>query len=710
MVAVFDSIPKHVTMRMGFSGKVEDAAAWAAVLSQMLKQRLTPWQYAVVSGALRQDAVARRNDAEQIMAAATLNRAYAAYLVPLIDRDVAEGKTLVSLVISRVDLMENGVMLQRYIASRGMASTTMQVAQMFAEIAKVKLSFSGGLVEHEETAVKIKGMWERIDPQHRGGPTRLQEMLIAAMPVECLGERIMIESQLEMQLHTTGTYPNAHTLLRMLSPLIRTKHTSHVAMHVQDAPSGQKRKAPGGGGGSPDGGGPPGGRNTFRCANCLGGHQSSACSFKCPECGESCCGAAMAGRTCCVAETVFPARVLDAKGKPIPYFLYTKLKSKWTARHGGGSGGGGGGGGGVAPTAPAAPVTPTAPTAATHATMAAAAEEAMFERFEAASLSGVQAFTFALDAPERAYDEWGGAESWDVMPMIDATEPIEATEPIIEASNPNSTLLPVLAHARAVQYAPSYYMETDMLSRVSAHVVARDLVVLEMAPLDEDGYMTDAQGRISTHVAAVRAASDAYAATLRGGCGTESVLDDDEMDAILSPTLRIGVMPTRMRAMCFAMRAGDVGDGGEGSVMLADSCTNAHVVRRSSVLMAGHVMGPVGMRGTIGGANALAPTAVVGELDLPVYVPTQDGSGIYVLLKGVLVTNEAPHDVLDTQEMFARHGWRFRFEGDYSVQVPGGSVVPILRCSSGLPVVLPPVQNSGWSPFVALQPAPVVGF
>jgi hypothetical protein len=99
------------------------------------------------------------------------------------------------------------------------------------------------------------------------------------------------------------------------------------------------------------------------------------------------------------------------------------------------------------------------------------------------------------------------------------------------------------------------------------------------------------------------------------------------------------------------------------------------------------------VRSTIGGANALAPTAVVGELNLPVCVPTRDGKGVYVQLQGVLllVADDTPHDVLDTQEMFARHGWRFRFEDDYTVHLPGDAAVQILPCSSGLPVtrVLP---------------------
>ena len=37
-----------------------------------------------------------------------------------------------------------------------------------------------------------------------------------------------------------------------------------------------------------------------------------------------------------------------------------------------------------------------------------------------------------------------------------------------------------------------------------------------------------------------------------------------------------GIMPRRVRAMCLATRAGVDRDGEDGSVLLADSCTNVH--------------------------------------------------------------------------------------------------------------------------------------
>ena len=148
MVAVFDKIPKDIKTRMLFSGKVEGAAVWSAVLQQMLESRLSPWQYAIISGDLSSAMVQKRDDAEEVAAAATLTCSYAAFLLPLIDRETAEGSTLVALIIVRKDLMKDGVALHRYMTSRGKAETTMQVTQAFDEIAKVKLSFGGTNLEH----------------------------------------------------------------------------------------------------------------------------------------------------------------------------------------------------------------------------------------------------------------------------------------------------------------------------------------------------------------------------------------------------------------------------------------------------------------------------------------------------------------------------------------------------------------------------------
>ena len=69
------------------------------------------------------------------------------------------------------------------------------------------------------------------------------------------------------------------------------------------------------------------------------------------------------------------------------------------------------------------------------------------------------------------------------------------------------------------------------------------------------------------------------------------------------------------------------------------------------------------------------------------WVPTSNGGGVFVLLKKVLVADDVPHDVMDTQEMFAEHGWRFRFEDDFKVHLPEGTTVLILRCTNGLPGV-----------------------
>ena len=173
MVAVFDTIPKHIQSRMLFSGKVEEAAQWSAVMQMALQARLSEWQFAVTSGELRYAAVFRRADEEEMLAARQITKAYAAFLLPLVDRGQPEGRTLVSLIVGNAELLKDGVKMHAFITKRGMASSTMQVKQAFAEIEKIKLPFDGGLVEHEAVVVQIRGMFMRIDPDHRGGPTRL---------------------------------------------------------------------------------------------------------------------------------------------------------------------------------------------------------------------------------------------------------------------------------------------------------------------------------------------------------------------------------------------------------------------------------------------------------------------------------------------------------------------------------------------------------
>ena len=199
----------------------------------------------------------------------------------------------------------------------------MKVAQVFADHAKVKLPFDGGLVEHEAAVVKIMTYLDFIRPNSRGGPTRLQECIISAMPLECKGARDLIEMQCELTLQTTGYYPNSTTLLKIVSPFIHKRLLEHAQTHVIETTQKPKRER-------------PPGDEVFTCANCLGAHASAKCPYKCSICGTAYCGAAIVGRTCAVAEKQFPPTVLDAKGKPIPDFLHKRLKGKHVARHKGG--------------------------------------------------------------------------------------------------------------------------------------------------------------------------------------------------------------------------------------------------------------------------------------------------------------------------------------------------------------------------------------
>ena len=62
--------------------------------------------------------------AVQVEKASELVRAYAAFILRLINRDTSEGATLDALVMVRKDLMEDGVAMHRFISNRGKAETT----------------------------------------------------------------------------------------------------------------------------------------------------------------------------------------------------------------------------------------------------------------------------------------------------------------------------------------------------------------------------------------------------------------------------------------------------------------------------------------------------------------------------------------------------------------------------------------------------------
>ena len=48
MVAVFDELPKHLSTRLVYNGKQQEAQVWTMLLKQSIGKRLSAWANAVV--------------------------------------------------------------------------------------------------------------------------------------------------------------------------------------------------------------------------------------------------------------------------------------------------------------------------------------------------------------------------------------------------------------------------------------------------------------------------------------------------------------------------------------------------------------------------------------------------------------------------------------------------------------------------------------
>ena len=120
--------------------------------------------------------------------------------------------------------------------------------------------------------------------------------------------------------------------------------------------------------------------------------------------------------------------------------------------------------------------------------------------------------------------------------------------------------------------------------------------------------------------------------------------------------------------------------------MLADTCTNRHVVRYSSPLLANQQVNTSDCS-EITGANAAAPARVYGSLDLHVRLLTLSGNSVPLILSNTLVSQDSSHDVLDPERIFQQYGARFLFNDDNVMILPSGDRIPILRTDSGLPCV-----------------------
>ena len=85
----------------------------------------------------------------------------------------------------------------------------------------------------------------------------LQHFMLLCMPESCASERMQLEQHLETQELLTGTYPTPEMLLKMISPILRTKKSSNL--HVTTR-----------------------GQQQQRCLNCWSDqHITSKCDKKC---------------------------------------------------------------------------------------------------------------------------------------------------------------------------------------------------------------------------------------------------------------------------------------------------------------------------------------------------------------------------------------------------------------------------------------------
>ena len=139
-----------------------------------------------------------------------------------------------AVILPRDDLTQDGVAMLRYIENRSKANTEAQVKAVYADIAKEKLAFSGTYADHEATVVRIDTLHKLIHPDSAGGPTKVQSLILAAMPVECKVQMNQIKLQLEMARQIKGDYQNTYMLLNAISPIIREQYVERAETHVTE--------------------------------------------------------------------------------------------------------------------------------------------------------------------------------------------------------------------------------------------------------------------------------------------------------------------------------------------------------------------------------------------------------------------------------------------------------------------------------------------
>ena len=114
MVAVFDDLPKHLSTRLVYNGKQQEAQVWTMLLKQSIGKHMSAWAYAVVFEGFvpaehgpddrTEEKLIIHQD--EITQAIELLEASASYFISLISRETTEGYTLVELILGDPSLLD----------------------------------------------------------------------------------------------------------------------------------------------------------------------------------------------------------------------------------------------------------------------------------------------------------------------------------------------------------------------------------------------------------------------------------------------------------------------------------------------------------------------------------------------------------------------------------------------------------------------------
>ena len=99
MVAVFDDLPRHLSTRLVYNGKQQEAQAWIVLLKQLLAKRISAWAYAIIFHGYSPSYYGPEDQTEakliihqdEVNQANELLEASASFFINLISRETTEG-------------------------------------------------------------------------------------------------------------------------------------------------------------------------------------------------------------------------------------------------------------------------------------------------------------------------------------------------------------------------------------------------------------------------------------------------------------------------------------------------------------------------------------------------------------------------------------------------------------------------------------------